>query len=88
MPDNQVALSDLELGAVAVIDKICLTPAAQGLLMSFGFLPGADVRLLRRAPHGDPSVYSIDGSEVALRRETARHILISRIQPPQERELP
>ena len=88
MSHSQPALSDLEVGAAAVIDKICLTPAAQGLLMGFGFLPGADVRLLRRAPQGDPSVYSIDGSEVVLRRETARYILISPLPPPQRQEDP
>ena len=34
MSHNQVALSDLKLGAAAVIDKICLTPAADAVRFS------------------------------------------------------
>jgi Fe2+ transport system protein FeoA len=30
----------------------------------------------RRAPAGDPRVYRIDGVEVGLRNETARHIYL------------
>jgi len=37
------------------------------------------VRFSRRAPLGDPSVYSVDGTEIALRAETARHIMFSEI---------
>ena len=39
---------------------------------------GADVRVLalRRAPAGDPTVYRVDGTEVALRKDTARLIHI------------
>jgi Fe2+ transport system protein FeoA len=41
-----------------------------------GFLPGTHVEVLRRAPAGDPTVYRIDGVEVGLRSETARHIFL------------
>ena len=32
--------------------------------------------MLRRAPAGDPRVYRIDGVEVGLRNETAKHIFL------------
>jgi ferrous iron transport protein A len=35
------------------------------------------VEVLRRAPAGDPTVYRIDGVEVGLRAETARHIFLT-----------
>lgn len=44
--------------------------------MELGFLPGAQVRYVRRSPFGDPRVFLIDGSEVALRRETALQIML------------
>jgi ferrous iron transport protein A len=34
------------------------------------------VLALRRAPAGDPTVYCVDGAEVALRKETARFITV------------
>jgi ferrous iron transport protein A len=44
--------------------------------MELGFLPGGLVTAGRTAPGGDPRVFEVDGSEVALRRETAHHIRI------------
>jgi ferrous iron transport protein A len=46
----------------------------QNYLMHMGFVPDALVTALRRAPAGDPTVYGIDGMEIALRRETAEAI--------------
>jgi hypothetical protein len=39
--------------------------------MHMGFVPDALVTVLRRAPAGDPTVYGVDGMEIALRHETA-----------------
>jgi ferrous iron transport protein A len=44
--------------------------------MHMGFVPEARVIVIRRAPAGDPTVYAIDGFEIALRRETARSIKV------------
>jgi Fe2+ transport system protein FeoA len=46
--------------------------------MHLGFLPEATVEVLRRAPAGDPTVYRVEGAEIALRRETARYIQVRR----------
>jgi hypothetical protein len=37
------------------------------------------VKALHRAPAGDPTVYSVDGIEIALRRETAKAIRVAAI---------
>jgi hypothetical protein len=39
-------------------------------------VPDAEVTVLRRAPAGDPTVYQIDGMEIALRHETADSIRV------------
>lgn len=72
------ALNDLELGESGTIDHISLPPADQQFLMRIGFVPGVQVKFSRRAPLGDPGVYSVDGTEIALRAETARHIMVQR----------
>jgi Fe2+ transport system protein FeoA len=51
-----------------------LPESVQNHLMHMGFVPDALVTTLRRAPAGDPTVYAIDGMEIALRRETAAAI--------------
>jgi Fe2+ transport system protein FeoA len=78
IPGLLVALTDLELGEAGTIDHISLPPDDQQFLMRIGFVPGAEVRFSRRAPLGDPSVYSVDGTEIALRAETASYIFVRR----------
>jgi Fe2+ transport system protein FeoA len=73
-----VPLLELEIGESGTIDHISLPPADEHFLMRIGLVPGAQVRFSRRAPLGDPSVYSVDGTEIALRAETARHIMVQR----------
>jgi ferrous iron transport protein A len=64
-------LSDLREGESAVIDNIELPADMSVRLMELGFLPGATVTAAWAAPGGDPRVFRVDGSEIALRRETA-----------------
>ena len=51
-----------------------LPESVQNHLMHMGFVPDALVTVLRHAPAGDPTVYAVDGMEIALRRETAASI--------------
>jgi len=69
-------LSQLPIGTVGVIESLDLPGEVQHHLMHMGFVPEARVKVVRRAPAGDPTVYSIDGFEVALRRDTAQAIRV------------
>jgi len=70
-------LSDLEVGESGVLVALELPAGVQNHLMYMGFVPDAHVRVLHRSPMGDPTVYAVDGIEVALRLETARAIHVS-----------
>ena len=69
-------LTDLHRGQQAVIEGFDLPEEFSRRLMELGFLPGGVVKAGRTAPGGDPRVFEVDGSEVALRRETAQQIFI------------
>jgi ferrous iron transport protein A len=71
-----MALCELKIGNSAIVEGLLLPDEIQHHLMHMGFMPEARVRAIRRAPTGDPTVYAIDGMEVALRRETARWISV------------
>jgi ferrous iron transport protein A len=73
-------LSQLKVGESAVLVALDLRESVQNHLMHMGFVPDARVKALRRAPAGDPTVYAIDGMEIALRHETADAI---RVRPPE-----
>jgi ferrous iron transport protein A len=70
------ALSELRVGTAAVVESLDLPDEIGHHLMHMGFAPEARVVVVRRAPAGDPTVYRIDGVEVGLRSETARHIFL------------
>jgi len=70
------ALSELRIGTLAIVEALDLPDEVGHHLMHMGFVPEARVVVVRRAPAGDPTVYSIDGFEIALRRETARSIRV------------
>ena len=81
MPRTQppTALSELAIGSCATLAALELPEEIQGQLMHLGFMPESRVLALRRAPAGDPTVYCVDGTEVALRRETAQFISINNV---------
>ena len=72
-------LSELRVGESGVLVALDLPESVQNHLMHMGFVPDALVTALRRAPAGDPTVYGVDGMEIALRHETAEAI---RVKPP------
>ena len=72
-------LSELSVGESGVVVSLDLPESVQNHLMHMGLVPDALVTVLRRAPAGDPTVYGIDGMEIALRHETAEAI---RVKPP------
>jgi Fe2+ transport system protein FeoA len=69
-------LSDLKVGESGILVALDLPESVQNHLMHMGFVPEAEVIVLRRAPAGDPTVYLIDGMEIALRHETAEAIRV------------
>jgi ferrous iron transport protein A len=69
-------LAQLPEGQAGVLDRLDLPDDIARRLMELGFLPGHIIVPARSAPGGEPRVYRVDGSEVALRRETAAHLIL------------
>jgi len=69
-------LGELNVGEAGVVVALDLPESVQNHLMHMGFVPDAVVTALRRAPAGDPTVYAVDGLEIALRHETAESIRV------------
>ena len=85
-------LSELTVGESGTLVALDLSESVQNHLMHMGFVPDALVTALRRAPAGDPTVYLVDGMEIALRHETASAIQVRQpeavsAQVPDEPEL-
>ncbi len=76
--DGSATLVELRRGDAAVLDRIDLPGEDARRLMELGFLPGTRITAGLSAPGGDPRVFQVDGSEIALRRETAKRLKIRR----------
>ena len=76
------ALADLKVGESAVLGDLKLSPPVAEHLMNLGFVPGLVVKVLRSGPGGDPRVYRVDGTEVAIRRDLSQNIDVELIGAP------
>ncbi len=73
-----MTLADLKRGQQAVITDVSAEEIPLKLL-EMGCLPGNFVELVQVAPFEDPLYLNINGSHLAIRKETANHILIEAI---------
>ncbi len=65
------SLVDLREGEQGVLEFLDLPKEFSERLMELGFVPGNAIVAAQSAPGGDPRVFRVDGSEIALRHETA-----------------
>ena len=70
--------ADLKLGEKGIILDVSSKDIPLKLL-EMGCLPGNELELLQMAPFADPLYLNINGCHLAIRKETALHILIERI---------
>jgi ferrous iron transport protein A len=51
-------------------------PALRRRLLEAGFVPDSPVHFLMATPFGDPLVFSLRGTQIALRQSDARHVRV------------
>lgn len=75
-----VNLAEAAVGSVVVVRSVTPGPARRRL-EDVGFVRGTRVEIERRAPLGDPTVYVLRGTRIALRRAAAVHVDVEPAQP-------
>ncbi len=91
IPEPTVPLSALKPGEQGRVVNI--SPACKGAerrrMMDLGIVPGTIIKVEMVSPSGDPTAYLIRGALIALRREQAALINVSRnVQPAQKPSSP
>ena len=71
-----LSLADLAPGADARVEEVDAASPIGRRLLDLGFVPGTAVRVLRRAPLGDPTEYELRGTRLCLRRTEARRVKV------------
>jgi ferrous iron transport protein A len=78
---DSVKLSDLPIGASAVIREIPKSGPGTLRLREMGLLAGTLVTLVRCAPLGDPIEIKIRGYHLTLRKTEAAGVMVERQSP-------
>lgn len=71
-------IGSLKVGEKGLIDEFCLEIIPLNLL-EMGCLPGKEVKLLQVAPLKDPLYIQVNGSHLAIRKEMANQIKITKL---------
>jgi ferrous iron transport protein A len=71
-----IKLSDLAVGASAIVRSFPAQDPAFIRLREMGLLPGTPVTLVRTAPLGDPLEIKVRGYHLTLRKADAAHVLV------------
>ena len=73
-----LSIADLKKGERGIITDSS-SDAIPLKLLEMGCLPGNEVQLIQIAPFSDPMYLNINGSHLAIRKETAALILIDKV---------
>jgi Fe2+ transport system protein FeoA len=79
-PALPVPLGELPVGVRAQVVETSGSGKHQRRMLDMGFVPGAEVTAIRKAPLGDPIEYRVKETSVALRREDADTILVEELR--------
>jgi len=69
-------LSELEPGEQGVVVRIEGSSITRRRIMDMGIVRGAEIRVVRRAPLGDPVEFEIRDYNLSLRRRDAENVYI------------
>ena len=67
-------LAKLEIGVEARVVEVTGGGSLRLRLLEMGFVPGTAVRVVKRAPFGDPLQFSVRGGHISLRAAEAGRI--------------
>lgn len=78
MNAQPITLADLAPGASAQVLALGGAGPERRRLLDLGILPGTQISVEARSPLGDPTAYRVRDTVIALRREQAQQIRVTR----------
>ncbi len=79
MNQAQIRLSDVSVGESVTVLRLDNARPVAVRLLELGLLPGTEVRVVRRAPMGDPIELHLRDYSLSIRHEEASRIAVERI---------
>jgi ferrous iron transport protein A len=72
-------LSTLAPGQETLIKSVDSASPVGRRLLDLGFVPGTVIRVVRRAPLGDPVEYEVRGTRICLRRSESQLVQVQQV---------
>ncbi|MCI8360261.1 MAG: ferrous iron transport protein A [Clostridiales bacterium] len=72
----EITADKLKTGQEGTVRSLACTGALRRRIIDMGITPGASIRLIRKAPLGDPMEYNVRGYELSVRRSEAKEIMV------------
>ncbi|HZJ76402.1 MAG TPA: FeoA family protein [Oscillospiraceae bacterium] len=79
MNKNYLPLFEVNVGSRARVSELLSIGLSRRRMLDLGLIPGTIINVIRKSPLGDPIAYNIRGALIALRKEEATQILVSKI---------
>jgi ferrous iron transport protein A len=76
IPAAEKSLYELRPGERGIVGKVEAEPALKLHLMELGFVAGSPIVFLMSTPFGDPNIYALRGTSIALRKSEAKCIRV------------
>lgn len=77
---KRLKLSDLIPGTSGIVAGVCGSTPLGLRLMELGFVPGAVVQVLRRAPFSGPVQYRVQGVSLSMRPAEAACVSVNQVE--------
>ena len=79
--DSECTLDALPASVSACIVEVDTRRPSGTRLLDLGFLPDTEVKMIRRAPLGDPVIYELRGYQICLRQADAMQVRVKVTAP-------
>ncbi len=74
---TEMSMAELDVGQPGEVTRVAGEDAITIRLLEMGFVPGTRVRLVKRAPFGDPLEFQVRGYHISIRAAEAARVEIS-----------
>lgn len=70
-------LADIPVKNTAIVEDLLLSGNLRERMLALGITRGASIKVIRKGPKGNLTVYNIRGTQIALRSEESNLIIVS-----------
>ena len=69
-------VNELKIGEKAIVTGLGCSGALRRRIIDMGITPGASMRLVKKAPLGDPLEFNVRGYALSVRKSEAKEIVV------------